>query len=158
MKKKSLKIAALLFVAVIVSLSSFTYKKPVKVVKSTSSWEEYGKITAFINKKICTPISKEQGNGSLKMHSFSRCPSGYQPQIAGEYDSAKVDKYVEGKIKLYSGCHANHICDFKVYVSKNIALVRTDDKDEFVTVGDWLKKEKTKDLPPVKEKENQIEG
>src|ERR1043166_6622508 len=146
MKKTSFKIAALLVAAVILSLSSFTFKKYGKAKHSITFKEEYGEVLAFVSEKIVTPISKSRGTGNMKMSAFSRCPSGYQSRLAGDYDSAKVDRFVFGKVRLYKGCSGNNVCDFKVCVNKNIALVRTDDTEEFVTVKDWLNGKRKKEL------------
>jgi hypothetical protein len=155
--KTSLKITALLLVATIISLSSFTYKRAM-TKRGPTGWEEYNQVIDYVRKNVCTPISKMEGNASVKMSSFSRCPSGYQPQVAGNHDSAKVDRFVFGKVRLYKGCNGNNVCDFKVFVNKNITLIRSNDKAEYVTVNEWLAAKKTKELPPVKEKETQVEG
>jgi hypothetical protein len=135
-----------------IALSSFTfkkvnaYKKSNSMVTIKSNWDEYNKVNEFVRKNICSVIRQNESgnNGGSKLDYISRCPSGYQPQIADNVDSVKVDRIVYGKINNYKGCSRNYVCDFKVCVSKGIALVKTKEMKEYVNVKEWLaKKDKT---------------
>lgn len=103
-------------------------------------WAEYYKVQDFVQANITKPISEKNTSPKSKMSAFSRCPSGYQPEFMADYKEVKTDKEVTGKLELYRGCSPKHICDFKVNVAKKIALVRSNDSEEYVTVNEWLKK------------------
>lgn len=143
MKTRKTKISLLVVaIAIGIAMSSFTLGNynEVTVKKDTSTltnWEEYDKVSTYVYDKICTPISTAKGK-KVKMESFSRCPSGYEPAIAGSSDSVKTNKFVYGKINLYKGCSPKHVCDFKVNVDKGIAQVKSKGTSQYMTVKEWL--------------------
>ena len=106
-------------------------------------YAEYHKVYAFVEQNITTAIKQKT---QIKTSHFSRCPSGYQPDFLADYKDVKTDKEVLGSIELYRGCSPKHVCDFKVCVAKKIALVKSKDSEEYITVKEWLEKNET----PVK--------
>ncbi len=100
-------------------------------------WAEWNKVRAFVDLNITTAI-KQRSNTKIKTNSFSRCPSGYQPEFIADYKDVKTDKEVFGSLELYRGCAPEHICDFKVCVNKKIALVKSKGDQEYVSVKEWL--------------------
>ncbi|HWY11067.1 MAG TPA: hypothetical protein VN026_07070 [Bacteroidia bacterium] len=136
--------------AIAFALCSFkTTMPPIKTAVSTTDedeWAEWTKVHDFVDEKICNVIiENEKSKGhDIQIHNFSRCPSGYESNIASKQEDVKVDKFVFGKINFYKGCSPKYICDFKVCVAKGTALVKTKDMNEYVPVAEWLGKKDTK--------------
>jgi hypothetical protein len=101
-------------------------------------WAEWNKVQAFVDANITEPIAEKNKNTSNKMSSFSRCPSGYQSDILADVKDVKTDKVVLGSIVYYRGCSPKTICDYKVCVEKNIALVKHEGTKEYIPVKEWL--------------------
>ena len=108
------------------------------VSASESDWDEWQKVSDFVDKAISKEVRKHDGKKASKTAIFSRCPSGYEPNFTS--DSVKVDRYVYGKLNNYIGCRANYVCNFKVNVTKKIALVKGKDETEYIAVKDWIQK------------------
>lgn len=165
MKTTSPIVKTALLIAVLATgivLCSFTGSKNISKIKTTglTNDEEYYKVRSFIQENICNVIRKKQGSGTSSK-SFSRCPSGYQSNIAGDIDSVKTEKFTYGTINLFKGCSPTYVCDFKVCVAKGIAEVRSKDMKEYVTVAAWLEMRAAKKAEPaeqVKEKRTEVKG
>ncbi|MBA3664255.1 MAG: hypothetical protein H0W61_08610 [Bacteroidetes bacterium] len=153
--------ACLLVVAITsgIVLSSFTGTKETAGTTGLKNYEEYYKVRDFVQEKICSVIRKQKP-ASGKMSSFSRCPSGYESQIAGELDSVKVDHFTYGKINLYKGCSPTYVCDFKVCMSKGFAEVKSKGMKDYMSVEKWLEETSTKktDPSPSPEKPKEVKG
>ena len=109
-------------------------------------WTEWNEVRTFVKENIQNQISAvdKENAKRAKMEYYSRCPSGYSSTIAGKRETVKKDTDVFGTIVLYKGCASKYICDYKVCVAKNIALVKNKGDEEYVTVKEWLEK---KDAP-----------
>ena len=135
--------------AIAFALCSFTANVSTVNVNPISvngdEYAEWNKVRAFVKENIQNKISAEDKEYAkrAKMESFSRCPSGYNSTIAGKRETVKTDGDVFGTIVLYKGCSPKHICDYKVCVDKGIALVKSKDAEEYVTVKEWLEKKET---------------
>lgn len=116
--------------------------KPSPATVLEDEWAEWTKVHEFVDEKICNVIvENEKSKGhKVNMQSFSRCPSGYESNIATKHEAVKTDKYVYGKINFYKGCSPKYICDFKVCVAKGTALVKTKEMPEYIPVAEWLEK------------------
>ncbi len=113
-------------------------------------WAQLNKVRAFVELNITTPI-KQKNNSKIKANNFSRCPSGYQSEfLVNDYKDVKTDREVLGTIELYKGCEPENICDFKVCVAKKIALVKSHDADEYMTVNEWLATKENKNTSVAK--------
>ena len=135
--------------AIAFALCSFkTTMPPTKTAVPTEEdeWAEWTKVHDFVDEKICNVIIENEKSKGHNVHvqSFSRCPSGYESNIATKQENVKVDKFVFGKINFYKGCSPKYICDFKVCVAKGTALVKTKEMTEYIPVADWLGKKETK--------------
>lgn len=108
-----------------------------------SDWQ---KVRTFVNENIQKEIAAadKENVKRVKMEYYSRCPSGYNSTIAGKRETVKTDSDVFGTIVLYKGCSSKHICDYKVCVAKNIALVKNKDAEEYITVKEWLASKENK--------------
>ena len=151
--KTNIRKAGLLSIIAVatIALCSFTIsnkenEKTITKVTAEDEWADWNKVHDYVNKKICKEIIKhDKANGmSVPLNSFSRCPSGYEPAIAGEAENVSCAAYVYGKINLFKGCSPKYVCNFKVCVDKGIAKVKTPGMDEYMNVADWLA---TKDAP-----------
>lgn len=142
MKRAGLGLAVLMTVVV---FSSFVNK--IQQVKrseptgdpETEKWEQYRKVSKFVMKKICNPIAASSGRG-YSAKEFSRCPSGYQPEFTT--DDVKSADIAYGTVQLYSGCTPKYVCDFKVCVDKEYAMVKSKNSKEYITVEEWLLEQK----------------
>lgn len=131
------------FIAAIFSmgflLSSFTPNKKTTSVKD--NWEEYSKVQEYAYKHICVPISKGLiSDKKTTVKYFSRCPSGYQTEMGIEVDSIATNKFVNGEVVFYKGCEPEYVCDFKVCVDRNFAMVRSKGSKEYMSVSAWIQK------------------
>ena len=146
MKSSILKTSLVLAISTI-ALCSFTnrdsFANP-KTNKSISSEEESTKVYAYINNNITSELRKALPKKNVKAMSFSRCPSGLNTDITND-DKVTADEVMYGTINNYVGCKREYVCDFKVCVNKKIALVKSKDDTEYITVQDWLKQKNTKD-------------
>ena len=145
MKTTMTKIALLgIAGAIAFALCSFTANVSTTNVNTKTvledEWAEWNKVRAFVNENIKKEIAAADKDNTkrAKMEYYSRCPSGYNSTIAGKRETVKTDSDVFGTIILYKGCASKHICDYKVCVAKNIALVKNKDAEEYVTVKEWL--------------------
>lgn len=135
---------------VVIGMSSFVVKNAEKnnapeISGKNAEADEWSKVYTFVNDKICTAIeqSDEQNGKHVKLNYFSRCPSGYESVLATQGDAVKTGSFVYGKIEFYRGCSPKYICNFKVCVDKDIALVKTKDMKEYIAVKDWLQRKNT---------------
>jgi hypothetical protein len=148
--KTTLTKIALLGIAGAIAFALSSFKNEVSTTKVNKKsvvedeYAEWNKVRAFVDLNITTAI-KQKTNVKIKSNSFSRCPSGYQPDFLADYEDVKTDREVLGSLELYRGCAPEHICDFKVCVNKKIALVKSKDSNEYITVKEWLAK---KDIAP----------
>ena len=154
MKTTMTKIALLgIAGAIAFALCSFTNEMSTTTVNTKTvvedEWAEWNKVRAFVDLNITTAI-KQKTNSKIKANHFSRCPSGYQPEFVADSKDVKTDREVFGTLELYKGCAPEHVCDFKVCVAKKIALVKSKDADEYVTVKEWLAKKESKNNSVVK--------
>ena len=145
MKTTMTKIALLgIAGAIAFALCSFTNTVSTTTVNTKKvledEWAEWNKVRAFVNENIKKEIAAADKDNAkrAKMEYYSRCPSGYNSTIAGKRETVKTDSDVFGTIILYKGCASKHVCDYKVCVAKNIALVKNKDAEEYVTVKEWL--------------------
>ena len=125
--------------------SSFTSTKTeTSALTLKTDWEEYDKVNTFAWDHVCKPISEglKRGASKNKADYFSRCPSGYTPEMTSKTDSVKTDKFVNGKVVFYKGCNPTYICDYKICVAKNFAMVRSKGTKDYMSVADWLKSKK----------------
>ena len=143
---KKISLPALVAAAGLI-LCSFTFisNKTEKRAITTNSasgedWSEWYKVQEFVDAKIVDAIreSEKSKGHKVNFNSFSRCPSGYESTIASKKPDVTRENFVFGKVHLYRGCSPKYVCDFKVCVNKNIALVKTKEMSEYVTVSDWL--------------------
>lgn len=113
-------------------------------------WEEYAVVYKYVSNNICKPIRIASAKSKKSTNQFSRCPSGYTPEISTKDDDVKKENFVYGTIELYNGCSPIYICDFKVCVNKGIALVKSKASETYITVDNWLaqkeKKQEQKDI------------
>jgi hypothetical protein len=135
--------------AIAFALSSFKANVATTHVNVTKKvvedeWAEWNKVQAFVDENITDPIADKDKNSSGKMSAFSRCPSGYQSDILAEAKDVKTDKMIFGSIVYYRGCSPKTICDYKVCVDKNIALVKNHGAKEYMSVNEWLASKETK--------------
>ena len=138
------------FVLAIASMAfcSFTIKEKPKAtpkMSTTISEDEdaYSKVYAYINSSITSELRKALPKKNVKAMTFSRCPSGLNTDITNE-DKISTDEMMYGTINDYVGCKREYVCDFKVCVNKKIALVKSKNDTEYVTVQAWLKQKNTK--------------
>ena len=108
-------------------------------------WTEWYAVRDFVKENIQNPIAAvdKENAKRAKMEYYSRCPSGYNSTIAGKRETVKKDADVFGTIVLYKGCSSKYICDYKVCVARNTALVKNKGEEEYVTVKEWLEKKET---------------
>jgi hypothetical protein len=127
--------------AIAFALCSFKSIPAVKPLPTTidDEWTEWNKVNEFIDKNIVSEIAKnDKENKRVKTDFFSRCPSGYNSQIVGQYEEVKTDRDVRGKVVFYKGCGQKYICDFKVCVDKGEALVKNKDASDYMSVKEWI--------------------
>lgn len=140
MKKISLGLVVLMAGVV---FSSFIGKKSKKnVVPEINESEKYESVSAFVFKRVCDPIRAANPKNRGNVKSFSRCPSGYFPSMAEDVDDKKTDAFVYGTVELYKGCSPQYVCDFKVCVNKNYAMVKSKGSKEYTTVSEWISEQK----------------
>ena len=147
MRSSILKTGLVLAISTI-ALCSFTnrnIKNPPETINKTSLSDEddYTKVYNFIDSKICTAIEKAAPKKNVKAMSFSRCPSGINSEITND-DKVSSDDIVYGTINDWIGCSRKYVCDFKVCVNKQIAMVKDKNDTEYVLVQDWLKRKNIK--------------
>jgi hypothetical protein len=141
--KTTLTKIALLGIAGAIAFALCSFKSLPKQNNVTAGlddeWTEWNKVHDFIDKNIVSEISgTDKENKKAKAEYFSRCPSGYSSQIAGEREVVKTDRDVFGKIVFYKGCGQKYICDFKVCVDKAEAYVKNKGTNDYITVQEWL--------------------
>jgi len=148
--------------AAAIVLCSFTYttkeseKIKTSVATESEDWSEWHKVQEFVSAKVVTVISESRSKGhATNFNSFSRCPSGYESTLAGKKPEVTCEKIVYGKVHLFRGCSPKYVCDFKVCVNKELALVKSGDMTDYVTVAEWLKKN---DAPAVVQQSKKIKG
>jgi hypothetical protein len=153
MKTTLTKIALLgLAGAIAFALCSFKANVSTVNVNPTSvngdEYAEWNAVRNFVKENIQNQIAAADKENAkrAKMEYYSRCPSGYNSTIAGKREVVKKDADVFGTIVLYKGCSSKHICDYKVCVDKNIALVKNKGDEEYVTVKEWLEKKENTNL------------
>lgn len=144
MKKTTLTKMALLGLAGAIAFALCSFKtiphEKMNPASIDDEWAEYNKVQSFIRQAILNPIitQDKEHKGTFKAEYFSRCPSGYNSNIAGEPEDVKTSTETFGKIVFYKGCSPKHICDFKVCVEKNEALVKDKDKNDYISVKEWI--------------------
>lgn len=110
------------------------------------SKDEYSAVLDFIYDNICIPLEngvKEEPAKNISVKVFSRCPSGYDPNILSKTDSVTTDRFVNGKIVYYKGCNPYYVCNFKVCVNRNFVMLRSGSK-EYVSVNTWIQRRNAK--------------
>jgi hypothetical protein len=143
MKTSSVKTLAFLTISAgwFVTSSFSGIKNNTENLSVFGNWEEYSKVQSFAYENICKPFSDNlkgsRNSDPAKM--FSRCPSGYMPQITTVEDSVKTDRFVNGRIFFHKGCEPKEICYFKICVAKKFAMVRSKESTEYMSVNDWIK-------------------
>ncbi len=150
--KTTLTKIALLGIAGVIAFALCSFKNKINTTTVNTKavledeWAEWSKVQAFVDEKICNAIiENEKSKGrNINIQSFSRCPSGYEPNIITKHEAVKTDKFVFGKINFYKGCSPKYICDFKVCVDKGTALVKTKEMEEYIPVNEWLSKKDSK--------------
>jgi hypothetical protein len=118
--------------------SSFTIESPKLSNDPQMLWKnEFNKVDGYVVMMIRDPIRKTLRKAEIQK-SFSQCTRGYVTEfVPGK--PIKTNCFVLGTIYYYGGsCPAEHICDFKVFVDKNYAVVWSTESDEYVTVNEWL--------------------
>ncbi len=141
-----------IIIAGTLTLTSFKAEESkINVNPSTtlSASEEWSAVYEYVEQQVITKISKKEAEMNkgkkVKTMMYSRCPSGMEPEFVS--DSLKTDRYVYGKVQNWVGCQAIYYCNFKVNVTKHIALVRGRGEKVFIPVKDWLaKKYETKQV------------
>lgn len=110
------------------------------------------KVYAFVYEQVCEVLAKSitAPNGSRVQH-FSRCPSGYYPQINGPGTVVSTDGYVNGKIVFYRGCKPLYVCDFKVCVDRQYVVLRTRGDKNYLGVSAWVAAHKQKEEAVAKQ-------
>ena len=144
MKTTLMKIGLLaIAVGISAALCSFgtdTGRPELKTAVAMDDWTEWNKVNKYVREKVCKTVAEhEKGKSSLQMKNFSRCPSGYQPTLAGKHEDIRTDVYVTGTVEYYRGCSPKYVCDFKVCVNKDEAFLKAKDEKDFVAVNEWLK-------------------
>lgn len=122
------------------NISTTNVNVPKKVTED--DWAEWNEVRAFVKEHVQNPIASvdKENTKRVKMEYYSRCPSGYNTTIAGKREVVKKDLEVFGTIVLYKGCSPKHICDYKVCVDKNIAVVKNKGDKDYMSVQEWLDK------------------
>lgn len=152
MKKTILTKIALLGIAGAIAFALCSFKTTFPATEANvvtkavdDDWTEWNEVRTFVRENIQNPISAadKEHVKRAKMEYYSRCPSGYNSTIAGKRETVKKNADVFGTIVLYKGCSSKYICDYKVCVDKNIALVKNKDEEEYVSVQEWLEKKET---------------
>lgn len=127
-------------------LSSYTLtpSQP-ETIAATTVINPYYQVQEFVMQNICEVLEKDlnRGNGSISSNHFSRCPSGYSPNITTKKDSVTPDRYVNGRIVLYRGCSSEYVCDFKVCKSNNFIMVRSKGSS-YMSLRAWIDRQNSK--------------
>lgn len=154
MKTNFLKIGIIIVGSVAaMMLTSFTNETEKNTSLKISTVNDENEVYEFVWEHICNPMNeqiKEKGNASIK--NFSRCPSGYNDVITTKQDSIKPERFVNGKIEYYRGCSPSYVCDFKVCVTKNFAMLKPKGSTEYISVNEFIKRVNAKNTIQVKSK------
>lgn len=133
-----------------VLLSSFIGKENKQISSDENNWKEYRAVNSFVYKTVCEPIRVASPKSKMSVNKFSRCASGFTPEITTKEEDVKKENFVYGTIQEYKGCSPTYVCDFKVCVDKGVALVKSKNSDNYVTVNEWLvakkKQQQQKDI------------
>src|SRR5687767_9340116 len=97
--KTTLTKIALLGIAGAIAFALCSFKTSMPPVKPNPAlvledeWAEWSKVRAFIKERISNPIAEKQSGDTkkAKMEYYSRCPSGYNSNIAGKREVVKTN-------------------------------------------------------------------
>lgn len=76
-----------------------------------------------------------------KKRSFSRCPSGFSQYMDEEKSN---DIFVYGTISFAQGCDRDEFCLYKIDWEKKDTYLKKTEKDDFLALDAFVKKEKGK--------------